>query len=492
MKTSLFLTLLAFITILGTGLRLHDLAQPSLWADEMFTIRDALGSAPPGYRSTRIGLQIAGVDVDAIQPEAYDTFRSHGMNEWNMRIGSATMGSLAIPLLGLVTAGFLGRRTALILALLLSLSTWHLLWSQHARFYAPMFLFFSAALSLYYSGAVDDHASRSRAKLAIAMLFAVAAVMTKPTANLLLAIIGLDLAIEWARTRKLPLSPGSLAIVVAGGLICVGLTATNVIETAQQTSHFLDRPQGVSPLRLVAGNVYLVGFPIVIMAGASVLVLWRARFRLVVFLASTVVIPIVAFAILSTLSHVELRYTFLTEFGWLALASLGLNWIWENTKPRLGWVAASVPLALIVGSLAKDALAYYESGYGHRPRWRHAFDYVERHRLPGEKVISREMWAGQFYLQDPTIESVAIDFCVPGSGRCVNPDPHYTAWDQLKENTWFVVKGTRFEIDEGKPHWLDGKATLMTVYPNRIPFPQETVRIYYFQADDGSRNAERS
>ena len=81
MKTSVFITLLAAITILGTGLRLYDLSEPSLWADEMFTLRDAVGSAPPGYRSTRIGLQLSGVDLEGIEPTAYHSFHAREMNE---------------------------------------------------------------------------------------------------------------------------------------------------------------------------------------------------------------------------------------------------------------------------------------------------------------------------------------------------------------------------------------------------------------------------
>jgi hypothetical protein len=492
MRTSVFITLLAIITLLGAALRLYDLAEPSLWADEMFTIRDALASAPLGYRSTRIGLELSGVDVSAIGSEAYHTFRAHGMNEWNMRIGSCVLGCLAIPLLGFFSAGFFSRRTALIFALLVSVDPWHLLWSQHARFYAPMFLYFALSLVLYYSAISDSRIGRSRIKLAIAMLFVVAAVSVKLTSNLVLGIIGLDLAIEWIRSRKMPLPPASLVIVGAGGLFCLYLTGLSVIGEAGGINHFLGRALGDSPVRVVTGNLYLTGFPIAIMAIASGMALWCSQRRLVIFLASVVVVPLAAFSILSLVSHVEPRYTFVTTFGWLALASLGLGWLWENTSPRLGLVAACVPLTLILGSIAKDDLVYYNSGYGNRARWRHAFDYVQRNRLPGENVISHEMWAGQFHLQDPSVLQVGIDFCVPGSGRCVRPNPEITSWDQLQSDTWFVVKGTRFDLDEGRAHWLEGRATLRAIYPNRIPFPQETVRVYHYQSTHNGQREDRS
>jgi hypothetical protein len=412
---------------------------------------------------TRWGLQLAGVDTAAAEPESYWTWRKLGFDEWNMRLGGLAAGVLAIPVLALISAPFLGRAGALIFALLLAIHPWHLEWSQNARFYSPMFLYYNGALGLYLAAVVRDRIWPLVPAVGLALL----AVAIKPTSLMLLGVVGIDLLVTRARSRKLPLRPLALAIVVVGGLACAALAIPAITADSGPYQPPLERAVSFSPPKLWAFHTFTVGVPLAAAAAASALWLVRRREheRVVVFLAAAVGVPLVAFGVLALITNTEIRYTFVGLYGWLALAALGLTALLGSLRP-LGIVPALLPIAVITAQLVRDASIYYESGYGNRPRWRHAFDYIAEHRMPGEGVVTIPKWTAQYYLEDPSVLNVDLDF---------------ESLEKLSAPTWFALKTERYELGEGQPHWLDGRAEMRAVYPQRIPFPQTTIRVYYYR-----------
>ena len=67
--------------------------------------------------------------------------------------------------------------------------------------------------------------------------------------------------------------------------------------------------------------------------------------------------------------------------------------------------------------------------------------------------------------------------------RFLSPRSLSGGFDSLEQPTWFVVRTTAYELGKGHPHWLDGVAELRAVYPTRNPFPQETLRVYYYRPE---------
>jgi mannosyltransferase len=131
------------ITLLGFGLRLYGLGSDSLWFDEILTARTAQRSfasiwtyqsevsdhPPVLYILTHVSLQL-------------------GHSDFAVRLPSALLGVLAIPLVYRLGCSWGEWRVGLWGALLLALSPFHIQYSQEARHYAPLTTMAVASLLL--------------------------------------------------------------------------------------------------------------------------------------------------------------------------------------------------------------------------------------------------------------------------------------------------------------------------------------------------------
>ncbi|HEY6021164.1 MAG TPA: glycosyltransferase family 39 protein, partial [Candidatus Paceibacterota bacterium] len=147
--------LLLLITLIAAALRLYELGQWSFWIDEIYTINHAvlhfgnlqliLANTPPARN---------WVPVSAIL--AAQALSTWGVNEWSARVASAAIGILTFPILYFPTSRIFGHRITLISLLLLAVSPWHIFWSQNARFYTSLMLFYTLALFAFYVGIEKD------------------------------------------------------------------------------------------------------------------------------------------------------------------------------------------------------------------------------------------------------------------------------------------------------------------------------------------------
>ncbi len=98
-------------TVLGAGLRLHDLEGASFWVDELNTIRVCADlesvhrSKVCGYLPTTIGLWLHGVRPSSISADYPEAWRELGVNEYSARIASCLLGVVSTPLLGRPAGG---------------------------------------------------------------------------------------------------------------------------------------------------------------------------------------------------------------------------------------------------------------------------------------------------------------------------------------------------------------------------------------------------
>jgi hypothetical protein len=449
-----FFAVLLILLGLAGALRFYELGNPSYWSDEMFQIRDAVGLSKPGYIETRWGMQLAGVDVASIDPEGYGKFRSSGVTEFNGRLAAASLGTLSVVAFAFLLSPVIGRGAALATISLLTICTWHIEWSQSARFYIPMFLYYNTALLAYFIASER----RSLPILLLSVVAACLATATKPTSVMLFGVMGIDGIVYWLRTRRLPLDPPGIALLGAG-VVCGVLLS--LPQGSQTIGVFSARQLGESTLRVVGGNLYHVGPAVALMAAVGA---WMARTtatRAVILLVSAVVVPLLAFGTLANFLHVEIRYTFMNVMGWLALAGLGSHSIFNALRQaNAPWPVALMPFILVVVASSLSTLHYYEPASGNRPRWRDAYEYVEAHRSPGDHVVGLGTWAGMYYLDDGGVEPLPAHLKSPG--------------DQGRD-IWFVVK----DPYEQK---LSQDAVLHEVFPNRTSYPQDTVRVYFLAA----------
>ena len=117
---------LCLLCITGGGalLRMYKLGEWSFWGDEMFTV----GGWEDGFNYSPLRKSLSSALVQMV-------IAMKGSNEWNARIVPAIFGILTIPLLYFIVKRLFDTPVAILSALLLALSPWHLYWSQNARFY---------------------------------------------------------------------------------------------------------------------------------------------------------------------------------------------------------------------------------------------------------------------------------------------------------------------------------------------------------------------
>jgi uncharacterized membrane protein len=136
------LALLA-IVILGLVLRLYHLGTQSIWIDEASSIWLAKLSLPQIVQNT------AGLDI---HPPLYFFLlhfwiKAFGSSEFAVRLLSAFFGVLAIPVIYLIGQQLFDKRTGLLGALILAVSSFNIQYSQETRMYSLMLLL--ALLSIY-------------------------------------------------------------------------------------------------------------------------------------------------------------------------------------------------------------------------------------------------------------------------------------------------------------------------------------------------------
>ena len=148
--------LLTGLAVLALGIRLYRLDAQDFWEDEQATLIDSQGvlsavEAAEGepFLSTRLhsgaGLVAvtrysAGHDQPIYVGWLHLWTRLVHPSEWTLRLPSALMGTMTVPLLGILGAQLLGRRQGFWAALLLAVAPLHVAYSQEARTYAATVL----------------------------------------------------------------------------------------------------------------------------------------------------------------------------------------------------------------------------------------------------------------------------------------------------------------------------------------------------------------
>jgi hypothetical protein len=136
---------LFLIFIIGTYLRLHELGKDSLWFDEMSGIYLSMAPALSIIQNLQFPLHFL-----------FTHFALYfGENATIVRLPSAILGTLSIPLIYLVGKNIYGKDVGLTSAFLLSISTYHIYYSQNARAYSQV-VFFSLLTLLFLWKAINE------------------------------------------------------------------------------------------------------------------------------------------------------------------------------------------------------------------------------------------------------------------------------------------------------------------------------------------------
>jgi 4-amino-4-deoxy-L-arabinose transferase-like glycosyltransferase len=366
--------------------RFWKLSRWSLWFDETATWTDAQAGPggselghPLGYRAIALVVEALGGVPD----------------EFALRFLPALAGWLAVPLTYWAFRPLAGSRRAAAAALLVAASSWHVYWSQNARFYTM-----AQDVSLIGAGLLLRGLWQRRTVLsALGFACAGAAALFHPSAGLVLPALAVaPLLLRLARgMRPLP------DVRVAIGILALFAVALLVrYDWARRTiaTYVYNKPQSSPAHLLLTTGFYVTPLLCVGALFGAVLAFLRRDARHV-FGVLVACLVMAAALCMSLFARISAQYVFVV-LPWIALlACVPLESADECEVPearsparylRVAWLAV-----LVLPALATSVL-YFTVRAGERPRWREAYEYVWNQREEGDLVLGMEASVGEYYL----------------------------------------------------------------------------------------------
>lgn len=464
---------LAVATALGAGLRIWKLPDASFWVDELNTVRvcadlaDMHRSKLLGYVPTYVGMWASGAETSALSASRPELWRSLGVDEFSTRIGSAVFGMACIPILGWLSARMLGIGPAVVLALLLAVSPWHIYWSQAARFYTLQFLCYNIGFLVYWRATGGGGPWR----LLVAHLFIVLSFLSQPPALIIAGVLAADWMLQFVHKEPVRLGWWGWVATILSLAVCVVILAWDVRRVPDDWTQFGGQLYQ-TPAKMILGTSYMVVLPVAVFAILSGMWLYTVEKRVGCYLLLGAVVPPLAFGVLSLWVYVGLRYAFVSLYCWLALAAVGSCAAWRVLRPRCGFALASAPLLVLLAAMAMMNYGYYTAGYGFHTRWREAFEYVAEHRRDGEAVCTQHPMIGKYYLETADV-----------LGRPASVEDLIA----MRRPAWLVVEVEDAIGGRRTPAWFERVLDYRVHFDIRVLQPLSSVRVYYY--DPSSRSA---
>src|SRR5215203_5068983 len=475
---------LATIFLAGFVLRLYGLGSESLWFDEIWSFRTARMEP----------LQILFSTPRDNNPPLYYLILHYWMliagdSEFIVRLPSAIAGALAIPVIYGIGSMLVSRSTGLIAALILSLSAYHLRYSQEARAYSLM-VFLGLASFYFLLKLLEER--RSWTATAGYVAFTTLLMYSHVYGIFLVGAQLLYLLATRQDLRRWVVPAAFVALLYVPG---VARIAVNLLfpQGAWKSGGmgWLPEPTFANVVDffvLYSGSLPLV-IAFVLLATFGLVELVRSKQgSTACLLLAWLLVPIVVPFVVSHLYRPMLldRYTIAASPALYLLVARGVEGL-RSTKYSRVLVHARILLALgvIVFSLAA-ALDYYAATT--KEPWREVAGYVEAHAKPGDLILfyggsGKYMFGYYFEREDVTQEVATVDSSPP------------VTWKETREGLAPVVEGHR-RVWLVR-HWADDphinkllSRTLVNlsdgvayhrVYNERIDDPYRNWSTWYFQ-----------
>jgi 4-amino-4-deoxy-L-arabinose transferase-like glycosyltransferase len=458
---------LALITLLGAAIRLYKLGEWSFWIDEVFTVNHALAhfstpdlildNIPPARNWVPVSVMLTAQSLNA-----------WGVSEWSARIASAVIGILTFPLLYIPTKRFAGNYVALLALLILAISPWHVFWSQNARFYTSLMLFYMLALFALHLGIEEDKPGY----LLLFFILVYIAASERLTALFIFPVVITYLAALWLMKFERPrgLNLRNLAIialpVVLGGIVEI-YTRIAVGESrffadfTWFTQYQIDDP---ARLLVFVGNN--IGIPLAVMAFFSSVAVLRSKSRFGLLMAVSAMVPLFVLLMLNLFIFTKDRYIFITLFSWIILAGMGVIEVASVLKANHRLLMFGFCFVFIAHA-ANELLLYYQANEGNRLQWKSAFSLVADKAESEDVVVAFWPEFGPYYLRREITSYEDLD-----PGVILESGKRY----------WFVLDSETIWTNGKAKTWLENNGELIEVWYLRRP-ENNFLRVYFFDPD---------
>ncbi|WP_287582267.1 glycosyltransferase family 39 protein [Candidatus Borrarchaeum sp.] len=451
----MILYLLIIITAIGAMLRLHKLGRPSLGNDEASSILDSRGklyniSHPP------LSYVILRLFVETL-----------GTNEFTIRLPSCLFGIATIPLIYFFGKQLFSEKEGLVASFLISVSPWHIYWSQQARMYTELAVFTLLALSFFYQTTYKETAT----PYVFSAIFTVLAFYTHYSAILILAILVFWLISKgFLRSDQFRLNYKYLTIFFGIFFILSSiLFFTTILQTIEfkfgENTLRWGLPIDELFKRLVQSDLGIM-LSVFSVAGALYLVLQKSSTGFL--LTAYALIPLITFALLTFIISIDTRYI---VFALPAYALLSAHLVTESfekirksesknefrglilnlDKNKILAFGFLFAIVLSVNNLYTFYFSYYR--YKAHADWKSACAYVENHMTTEDLIAATGDKAVYYYLGKIDF-NLSIELFKPGT------------FDEIKnanERVWLLISGTLGAIDPDAEFrdWIANHCKLM-------------------------------
>jgi mannosyltransferase len=446
---------IAAVTLLAAALRFYKLGQWSFWGDEYITVRDAL--------------DVFGRGLGHVTPSliaTHTSFSLFGVNEWTARLVAASAGVISVPVLyGLVKRQY-NAQLALITSLLLAVSSWHLYWSQNARFYTLLLLFYTLALFYFYWAIEED---RPLLMFLSLVFFGLAAVERLIAAFFIpvIFIYIIVLKIGWFGTPS-GLRWRNLAVYLVPGIFFfILLVATNPalrsMESWASRFGFVNN----NPLWILSGIAFYIGIPLMIMAAAGAAILLARFNRFGLLLTLGFIVPLVSILIISLFTYSANRYIFPVLTSVIVLAAVAIYELWRQTQGSGKLLALSVLLIMVIMPMA-DNMLYFTYQNGNRDNWKAALEFVASEMEPEDRIAIVNVPLAEYYLKRRAIDLHHLE----REGSSVVT--------QRNGSTWFIIDLTAPDKTPGITKWVKENALFVQNFDVVVSARKYPMEVYKY------------
>jgi 4-amino-4-deoxy-L-arabinose transferase-like glycosyltransferase len=449
------LVLAVGIILLAAILRWYNLSAWDMWTDEVQTLWTSLSGdfkEGPMYRTAPVNFWLTGLAV-----------RVFGETELGVRFIPWLMGVLTIAIFLWSCAKWFGVRVALFGALFLTLSMWHVAWSQTGRHFALQTLLVLLALHYFL---VTWIGGKPWGVWASAALMLIGLFTHSSTAFYIAAILAF-LGVGWlaavageAERRPAVWWRTAIPFVLAMAIYLPVFFGLSRYLMANKSAW---NP----PWNIVGSLLFYLAPWVLLTAFAGVFVLAsRRKLNLGILLFFFVAVPMVLVTVASAVTIASAAYCLASLPALAMLIGVTADWLLSRADGRLERYAA---LALISGFFLTQGavLAHYYFVYnGLKPRWEEVTGFVEQRRLPGEEFFASEGDVAQYYLGK-------------GKARWIG---HANLETDTATGAWYAVYlgGGPFSTKHGANfRTLQESGELMEVYPVHYGAKDRTIAVFH-------------
>ncbi|MFX0133193.1 MAG: glycosyltransferase family 39 protein [Candidatus Hodarchaeota archaeon] len=462
------------VTVFASLVRFYKLGDWSLWIDEVCTIHNSMKSFN-AIDSFKLYGQARFFPIGYLIVKAAISF--FGLSVWSTRFFPCLAGIISIPVFYWVFKQMTGKVEAGLGCIFLALSSWHIFWSQSARYYSLLMLCSMIDVYLFYRGFEKDE---SKTIFSAGFLLVFSIFIHYSAIFLLVAFISyiiVLLVFRFERPAGLNLKNVIiflLPIILSSGVMLPKLVNRFIFFTSPALGYKFW--PGRNPAYPLMSLTYYIGVPIIVSTFFISLFLIIHKNRIGLLMSCYVFIPMLLLSLFALVSVGGSCKLFFTLPGYLILTAIGCNILYVNMEKGYKIITVSFIMIIFITLISQNYL-YYTNEYAYRKRWKEAVYLVKQQMRSGDTIFAIDAPVINYYLGvDPL--------------NLLNNKTEKVTWLNFfsqeyifndMERKWFLIDDDithLYDRDYTFGYWLSQNCSLIKEFPAWTSAKNRTVKVY--------------